>query len=85
MLSDQNVPLAICGPGEDAQLEVDLKALAKKGELKTTVDVALRMESAKVYDTAFLLLGLFHIIEWLRTIVLLASTCMGGVWLISLY
>ena len=41
--------------------------------------------SAAVYDKAFLLMGLFHIIEWLRTIVLLASTCMGGVFLLVIY
>lgn len=28
---------------------------------------------------------MFHIIEWLRTIVLLASTCMGGVMLLVIY
>lgn len=29
-----------------------------------------------VYGTALLLLGLFHIIEWFRTILLLMVTCM---------
>lgn len=43
------------------------------------------MESAWVYDQAFFLMGLFHIIEWVRTIVLLTSTCMGGEFLIVLY
>lgn len=39
-------------------------------------------EAAKVYDDAFFLLGLFHIIEWIRTIILLTTTCMGGVFLL---
>ena len=32
--------------------------------------------SSSVYGTALLLLGMFHIIEWFRTIVLLTVTCM---------
>merc|ERR1719469_1441379 len=47
--------------------------------------VKLQEESAWVYDKAFFLMGLFHIIEWIRTIVLLTSTCMGGEFLIVLY
>jgi ABC-type polysaccharide/polyol phosphate export permease len=33
-------------------------------------------ESRSVYDTALLLMGLYHIIEWFRTILLLTVTCM---------
>ena len=40
-------------------------------------DVEGEPKSAEVYDTALLLLGLFHIIEWFRTIMLLTVTCMG--------
>jgi len=43
------------------------------------------MKSAEVYDKAFLLLGIFHIIEYIRTIVLLVSTTMGGVFLMVIY
>ena len=35
-------------------------------------------ESAKVYDQAYFLMGLFHIFEWVRTAVLLSVTCMEG-------
>ena len=45
-------------------------------------DLQGRIEDAKIFDTAFFLMGLFHIIEWIRTIILLTSTCMGGVFLI---
>jgi hypothetical protein len=34
---------------------------------------------ASVYDSALIVLGIYHIIEWVRTIVLIALTCMGGV------
>lgn len=44
-----------------------------------------RKASAEVYDKAFFLLGIFHIIEWIRTIILLTSTCMGGVFLIKIW
>merc|ERR1719181_1265766 len=41
--------------------------------------------SRDVYDTALLLLGMFHIIEWFRTIILLTVTCMGYKILMYLY
>merc|ERR1711935_167790 len=44
-----------------------------------------QLDSAWVFDKAFFLMGMFHIIEWIRTIVLLTSTCMGGEFLIVLY
>lgn len=50
-----------------------------------TTDEAYRAKSAEVYDKAFLLMGIFHIIEWIRTIILLTSTCMGGEFLIVIY
>ena len=43
------------------------------------------LEAAKVFDDAFFLMGIFHIIEWIRTIILLTSTCMGGVFLLQIY
>lgn len=30
-------------------------------------------------------MGIFHIIEWIRTAILLASTCLGGDFLIVIY
>lgn len=54
----------------------------KKGDPMTLVN---QLESAFVYDKAFFLMGLFHIIEWVRTIILLTSTCMGGEFLIVIY
>merc|ERR1711927_20298 len=33
--------------------------------------------SRSVFDTALLLMGMWHIIEWFRTIMLLTVTCMG--------
>lgn len=30
-------------------------------------------------------MGIFHIIEWIRTIILLTTTCMGGVFLLRIY
>ena len=40
-------------------------------------DVEGEKTSNEVYDTALLMFGLFHIIEWFRTIMLLTVTCMG--------
>jgi len=39
-------------------------------------DVDGQPTSDSVYGTALLLMGLFHIIEWFRTILLLTVTCM---------
>ena len=44
-----------------------------------------QLQSAAVYDTAFLLLGIFHIIEWVRTALLMGVTCLGGVPLLLIY
>jgi hypothetical protein len=48
-------------------------------------DVDEMPTSASIYDTALLLFGLFHIIEWFRTIVLLTVTCMKYEILMYLY
>ena len=77
-----NKPLEICGPGADEDLKAQLEA---DDTLDVTVDVQLRKISASVYDKAFFLMGLFHIIEWIRTIVLLSSTILGGEMLIVIY
>lgn len=81
----KNVPLAICGPGSDADVIAQLKKDIKDKKRDVSLDVAQRQVSANVYDRAFLLMGLFHIIEWLRTICLIASTVMGGVFLLVIY
>jgi len=81
----KNQPLAICGPGNDADVIAQLKKEIKDGTRKVSLNVAQRQVSANVYDRAFLLMGLFHIIEWLRTCILIASTVMGGVFLLVIY
>lgn len=42
-------------------------------------------QNYRVYDTAFLLVGIFHTIEWFRTLVIIVSTSMGGVFLLKFY
>merc|ERR1712151_995448 len=42
-------------------------------------------EQFMVYDTAFLLMGIYHTIEWFRTFVLLMLTSLGGEWLLWFY
>ena len=53
----------------------------ENGELITGED------ASKVYDMAIYLLGIFHVIEWIRTTILLAVICVGAnllpVWYIS--
>ena len=76
-MKDFNSPLQPCGL--DGPVNKKLEKSDKDAWVK------LQEESAWVYDKAFFLMGLFHIIEWIRTIVLLTSTCMGGEFLIVLY
>lgn len=42
-------------------------------------------EATKVFDLPFLLLAIFHIIEWIRTTVLLTVICIGVKWLLFWY
>ncbi len=35
-------------------------------------------EASKVYDMALYVLGIFHVIEWIRTTILLAIICIGA-------
>lgn len=42
-------------------------------------------EASKVFDLPFLLLAIFHIIEWIRTTVLLTVVCIGVNWVIFWY
>ena len=47
-------------------------------ERKNTCGGKKQEESAAVYDMALFLLGVFHIVEWVRTALLLSCTCMEG-------
>jgi hypothetical protein len=71
IVAKTNEPLRVCG----------LEGIEDNGK---SYD-ANRAISAEIYDKAFFLLGMFHIIEWIRTIILLTSTCMGGVFLIRIW
>lgn len=65
--------LALCAANMYAHSEADSACVDIGG---TTFDGEGLPESRSVYDTALLLLGLYHIIEWFRTILLLTVTCM---------
>ena len=51
----------------------------------TTGTLANPEEASKVYDTPLLLLAIWHIIEWIRTTLLLTIVMIGVNWTISWY
>jgi hypothetical protein len=51
----------------------------------TTGTLADPNESSKVFDLAFMVLSIFHLIEWLRTTLLLTVICIGVNWTIGWY
>lgn len=51
----------------------------------TTGPLADGEESSKVFDTPLLFLAIWHIIEWIRTTVLLTVVCIGVNWVIFWY
>ena len=66
-----NVPVQICGL-TDAEMAIDH-------------EVTKRRLAGDIYDNVLFHLGLFHIIEWIRTAILLTATCMGYKSLITFY
>lgn len=51
----------------------------------TTGTLANPEEASKVFDTPLLILAIWHIIEWIRTTVLLTVVCIGVNWTIFWY
>lgn len=73
-------------PSINAQAKEDFKTKKLEYNYYGYSEEQFRLsENYRVYDTAFLLVGIFHTIEWFRTLVLLVSTTMGGVFLLKFY
>ena len=51
----------------------------------TTGKLANPEEATKVFDTPLLILAIWHIIEWIRTTVLLTVVCIGVNWTVIWY
>lgn len=64
---------------------VNLYGDIARGTPCNTSNLATSEEASKVYDLPLLLMAIFHMIEWIRTTVLLTVVCIGVNWVIFWY
>ena len=59
--------------------------VARLTPCETQGELSAPEEASKVYDLPLLLLAIWHMIEWIRTTVLLTVVCIGVKWMIFWY